>query len=27
LIGTAVPGVYQKLTSRSANDIVSSDAY
>ena len=26
-IGTAVPGVYQMLTSRSAGDIVSSDAY
>jgi prepilin-type N-terminal cleavage/methylation domain-containing protein/prepilin-type processing-associated H-X9-DG protein len=26
LIGTAVPGVYQKLSSRSANDVVSSDA-
>jgi prepilin-type N-terminal cleavage/methylation domain-containing protein/prepilin-type processing-associated H-X9-DG protein len=27
LLGTAVPGVYQKLTSRSFNDVISSDAY
>ncbi len=27
LIGTAVPGVYQKLTSRSAGEVISSDAY
>jgi prepilin-type N-terminal cleavage/methylation domain-containing protein/prepilin-type processing-associated H-X9-DG protein len=27
LIGTAVPGVYQKLSSRSAGDVVSSDQY
>ena len=27
VIGTAVPGVYQKLVSRSAGDVVSSDAY
>ena len=26
-IGTAIPGVYQKLTSRSAGDLVSSDSY
>jgi prepilin-type N-terminal cleavage/methylation domain-containing protein/prepilin-type processing-associated H-X9-DG protein len=27
LLGTAVPGVYQKLTSRSFNEVISSDAY